>query len=540
VSPVPEVDKVDNDSQQKRPSQEEHVESVINGTTENGSLNSTEERNSFKKEVIRIAENGGSSDIKVNDFDKKISQPSAVEEVATIKKLSRSKTDSDLLKEHSKPRLKSGEYPQIPPKPILPNRSAITNNVDSSSSNTSSPTSPKTWPTSPASPITSPSNFEALKSAGSAQKSRGFIGALRSKSPSSPSRSKSPAKKGGTVKFSHTKDFDDDIPMRGTRSATMSSQQAFHEHHMNKQRRTRKTSNEKARRHSASAVKRTTGASVDKFGYQFSPDMEERLQMKIEQGIENTYGSIVRCIHAASVIQRYYRRWKMRQRFKALRKEVASVSAIRPRAASMKTPMRSQSIRYKTNTATVSILDEFPEIKLLTTRIQSRSKALCHPLQNKNVHSNDVGPTARLRREASLEIQETSMVFTDRSVTPSSDVDVAEEKNDEVFTPMLPSSPEVVLSDSSSELRAQLQPPCVPLSISAEFLASKLHDEKQSRPHSVSIVSHFARSKSVENIMGVDDHTGELLNKPVLKPHESATSLKKKTNIGITLFNRLV
>ena len=128
------------------------------------------------------------------------------------------------------------------------------------------------------------------------------------------------------------------------------------------------------------------------------------------------------------------------------------------------------------------------------------------------------------------------MVFTDRSVTPSSDVDVVEEKDDEVFTPMLPTSPEVVLS---SELGAQLQPPCVPLSISAEFLASKLHDEKQSRPHSVSIVSHFARSKSVENIMGVDDHTGEL-KIPVLKPHESATSLKKKTNIGITLFNRLV
>ena len=373
MSPVPEVDKVVNDSQQKRPSQEEHVKSVINGTTENGSLNSTEERNSFKKEVIRIAENGGSSDI---NFDKKISQPSAVEEEATIKKLSRSKTDSDLLKEHSKPRLKSGEYPQIPPKPILPNHSAVMSNADSGSSNTSSPTSPKTWPTSPASPITSPSNFGAPKSAGSAQKSRGFIGALRSKSPSSPSRSKSPAKKGGTVKFSHTKDFDDDIPMRGTRSATMSSQQAFHEHHMNKQRRNRKTSNEKGtRRHSASAVKRTTGASVDKFGYQFSPDMEERLQMKIEQGIENTYGSIVTCIHAASVIQRYYRRWKMRQRFKTLRKEVASVSAIRPRAASMKIPMRSQSIRYKSNTAALFWMSS---LKLNCSPLESKAAAkLC-------------------------------------------------------------------------------------------------------------------------------------------------------------------
>jgi len=541
VSPVPEVDEVDNDSQQKGPSQEELVKSVttkINGTIENDSLDSIGES---KKEDIRVAENCGNPDIiKDNNLDKKISQSSTVEEEATIKRISRSKTDSDLLKEHSKPtkpHLKSGDYPQIPPKPTLSNRSATVNNVDSSSSNTSSPTSPKMWPTSPASPITSPLNFEAPKSAGSAQKSRGLIGALRSKSPS-PSRSKSPAKKSGTVKFSHTKDFDDDVSMRGTRSATMSTQQAFHEHHMNRQRRNRKTSNDNAtRRLSASNFNRSTGATNNKFGYQFSPDMEERLQMKIEQGIENTYGSIGRCIHAASVIQRYYRQWKMKQRFKALRKEVASVSAIRPRAASMKIPMRSQSIRYKSSSAAVSILDEFPEIKNLTTRIQSRSRGLYHPLQNKNI--NDVGPSPRIRREASLEVQETSVVITDRSVTPSSDVDVVEDKNDEVFTPMLSSSPEVVLSDSISELGAQIQPPSVPLSISAEFLANRLLDDKQSRPHSISIVSHFARSKSVENIIGIEDCTGEA-NKPVLKPHESATSLKKKTNIGITLFNRLV
>ena len=536
VSPVTEVDEVDYDSQQKELSKEEHMKSVttkVNGTTENGTLDSIGESNS------RTTENGSLDITEENDAVKKISQLSDVEEENTVKKLSRSKTDSDLLKEHSKltkSHLKSGEYPQIPPKPILSNRSATVSIVDSSSSTTSSPTSPKTWPTSPVSPNTSPSSLESPKGA---QKSRGFIGALRSKSPNSPSRSKSPAKKSGTVKFSHTKDFDDDIPMRDTRSATMSSQQAFHEHHMNKQRRNKKTSNDKtSRRLSASNLKRATGIdSGSKFGYQFSPDMEERLQMKIEQGIESTYGSIERCIHAASVIQRYYRRWKMRQRFKALRKEVASVSVIRPRAASMKIPMRSHSIRYKSsNAGSVSILDEFPEIKMLTTRIQSRSKALYHPLQNK---STDVGPTARLRREASLEIQETTMVITDRSVTPSSDVDVVEERSDDVFTSTLPSSPEVVLSDSSSDLGAQLQPPCVPLSISADFLTSKLLDDKQSRPHSVSIVSHFARSKSVEDFMGVDDHTGGP-KMPVLKPHESATSLKKKTNIGITLFNRSV
>ena len=533
----PEVDEVDNDSQQKELSLEEYMDSVtttVNGTTENSSSDITME----------------------SELSKKVSQLSTVEEEVTIKKLSHSKTDSDLLKDSvpTKPCEKSREYPQIPPKPTLSNRSATISIVDSSSSTTSSPTSPKTWPTSPASPV-SPLNTEAPKSTGSTPpKPRTLIDALRSKSPSSPSqskspsspsRSKSPAKKSGTVKFSRPVDHDDEAPMRGTRSATMSSQQAYHEHHMNKQRRNRKTSSDKlSRRLSASNLSRATGSNIDssaKFGYQFSPDMEERLQMKIEQGIEKSYGSIEKCIHAASVIQRHYRQWKMKQRYKALRKEVASVSVLRPRAASMKAPMRSHSIRYKSSTSTnVSILDEFPEIKMLTSRIQSRSKGLYHPHHplQKMSRDSDVGPTPRLRREASLEVQETSIVITDRSTTPSSDVDVVEEKIDEVFTPTMPSSPDIVLSDSSSELGTQLQPPFVPLSRSADYLATTLLDDKeQSRPHSVSIVSHFARSRSVENLMGIDDHTGEL-KKPVLKPQESATTLKKKTNIGITLFNR--
>ena len=439
----------------------------------------------------------------------------------------------------------SGDYPPIPPKPSVstssdsPKASHSTSNVSSKSS-ASSPSfikslSPKTAAKSP--PRDSPSP--------------------KTNTTRSPSRSPTRSPLGSSLGKSHTigkRDSYDDGNSRN-RCATMSTQEAFHEHHMNKKRR-RKSSDKSTRRfttiNDSGNPKRVAGSTLvsnNKFDYQFSPDMEERLQLKIEQGIQNTYGPIEKCVQAAITIQRYYRQIKMHQRFKKLRKEVISVAALKPRsrALSMKLPVRACSIRLKRSNPEipVSILDGFPEYKMLTNRIASRSKVTNQPLQlSARQGSKDLGPSVRWRREASLEVQETVLQIGDKSVTPVRGIDIAEEdrSNDDVFIPMSTPSPEMNYSPSPDsdpdQSIKQRKSSFVPTSMSVDFLSNGLEEEPTARPHSISIMHHITRSKSMEELLVMDNETGKP-KKPQLKPQESATSLKKKTNIGITLFNRL-
>ena len=435
----------------------------------------------------------------------------------------------------------AGDYPPIPPKPSVstppsgsPKASQSTSNKSSKSS-ASSPffiksLSPKTPAKSP--PRDSPSP----------------------KTSTTRSPTRSPL--GSSFGKSHTlrkKDSYDDSNSRN-RSATMSTQEAFHEHHMNKKRR-RKSSDKSTRRFTtitdSGNIKRLTSSTLisKKIDYQFSPDMEERLQLKIEQGIQNTYGPIEKCVQAAITIQRYYRQRKMHQRFKTLRREVISVAALQPRsrALSMKLPVRACSIRLKRSNPDmpVSILDGFPEYKNLTNRIASRGKVTNQPLQlSARQGSKDLGPSVQWRRDASLEVQETVLQISDKSVTPVRGISITEEdtSNDDVFIPMLTPSPQMSCSPSPDsdpdQSIKQRKSSFVPTSLSVDFLSNGLEDESTSRPHSLSIMHHITRSKSMEELLVMDNTTGKP-KKSQLKPQESATSLKKKTNIGITLFNRL-
>ena len=430
----------------------------------------------------------------------------------------------------------AGDYPPIPPKPTVAAsnaRSSPTSSKSSTKSNSPSlikSQSPKASSKSPSPDPPSPQTTSTSCSS-SVSPQRGTY-----------SRSR-------TIKKQTSYSAEND--RFASRCATMGSQQAFHEHHKNKKRR-RKSSDQTTRRFTATDSgnpSRVTGTSLlgSKFNYQFSPDMEERLQHKIEQGIQNTYGPIEKCIQAAITIQRYYRQQKMVQRFKTLRKEVISVAALqpsRPRAASVRAPTRAYSIRLKSNPeATVSILDEFPEYRKLN-RMTSHSKVPSHPLQNSIVGtSKDLGPSPRLRREASLEVQETVLQVTDKSVTPVRALSVTEESiKDNVFSPIPTPSPEMGYcpspeSDPGQDTR---KPSGVPFSLSVDFMTGS-HEEEHAapRPHSISIMHHITRSRSMEELLVMDNKTGNP-KKPALKPQESATSLKKKTNIGITLFNRLV
>ena len=433
------------------------------------------------------------------------------------------------------------DYPPIPPKPSL----ATATNTGTSSPKSSPSNSSKS---SRNSSSASPSFIKSLSPKNSAKSPPLDPPGPKTSTTRSPSRSPLRSSYGK----SHTlqkKDSYVDGESRN-RCATMSSQQAFHEHHMNKKRR-RKSSDKGARRFTTTSdngnAKRTTGSALisNKFDYQFSPDMEERLQLKIEQGIQNTYGPIEKCMQAAITIQRCYRQKKMLQRFKALRKEVTSVAVLqpsRPRALSMKLPVRAYSIRLKSNPEVqVSILDEFPEYRKLTNRIASRNKVTGQPLQTQS--SKDLGPSVRWRREASLEVQETVLQISDKSVTPVRAISVTEEDTgrDDVFSPMPTPSPEVNYSPSPEsdpgQSIKQRKPSGVPTSLSVDFLNSSHEEEPSVRPHSISIMHHITRSKSMEELLVMDNETGKP-KKLQLRPQESATSLKKKTNIGITLFNR--
>ena len=443
----------------------------------------------------------------------------------------------------SKRKHSAGDYPPIPPKPSLATdispKSSPTNSAKSSKNSTSP----------------SPSFIKSLSPKSSAKSPPLDPPGPKTSATRSPSRSPLRSSYGK----SHTlqkKDSYGDGDSR-SRCATMGTQEAFHEHHMNKKRR-RKSSDKGARRFTTMTdsgnAKRTTGSALinNKFDYQFSPDMEERLQLKIEQGIQNTYGPIEKCIQASITIQRYYRQKKMLQRFKTLRKEVISVAALqpsRPRALSMKLPVRAYSIRLKSHPEVqVSILDEFPEYRKLTNRIASRNKVTNQPTLQVPVDKNskDLGPSVRWRREASLEVQETVLQISDKSVTPVRAVSITEEdtgNNDDVFSPMPTPSPEMNYSpspesDPDQSIR-QRKPSGVPTSLSVDFLSSGHEEEPTVRPHSISIMHHITRSKSMEELLVMDNKTGKP-KKLQLRPQESATSLKKKTNIGITLFNRLV
>lgn len=418
----------------------------------------------------------------------------------------------------------SGQYPPIPPKPTVAKNSTSSASPEPSRNSAKKPLvgslSPRSNAKSP--PLDSPRRSP-------------------SHSPQRGSHSRS-----NTLKKQHSPDDDGRF---ANRCATMGSQQAFHEHHMNKKRR-RKSSEKGARRFTATDSGKGTRVRSslinNKFGYQFSPDMEERLQQKIEQGIENTYGSIDMCIHAAITIQRYYRQQKMVQRFKTLRKEV-TVSALqpsRPRAVSMRLPTRAYSIKYKSRPEVkVSILDEFPEYRSLTNRIASRNKLVPPSLQSSG-DGKDLGPNVRWRREASFEMQETVLEINDKSVTPERALSVTDDtgKDNDVFSPSPTPSPETYSPSPDSDPGQSIKRKSsgVPTSLSVDFLTSGHEEEDQlPRPHSISIMSHITRSKSMEELLIMDNKTGKP-KKPQLKQQESATSLKKKTNIGITLFNRSV
>ena len=427
----------------------------------------------------------------------------------------------------------AGDYPPIPPKPTMASSNARSSPTTSSKSHSPpliKSLSPKSSSKSPPPDPPSPQSTSTSRSS-TVSPQRGNYNRSR------------------TIKKQTSYGADDD--RFASRCATMGSQQAFHEHHKNKKRR-RKSSDQSTRRFTTTdggKPSRVTGTSLlgSKFNYQFSPDMEERLQHKIEQGIQNTYGPIEKCIQAAITIQRYYRQQKMLQRFKTLRKEVISVAALqpsRPRAASMRAPTRAYSIRLKSNPeAKVSILDEFPEYRKLN-RMTSHSKVPSHPLQSSiSSTSKDLGPSAQLRREASLEVQETVLQVTDKSVTPVRALSVTDESiKDDVFSPMQTPSPEMGYcpspeSDPGQDIRKASG---VPFSLSVDFMTGNHEDELAApRPHSISIMHHITRSRSMEELLVMDNETGNP-KKLALKPQESATSLKKKTNIGITLFNRLV
>lgn len=446
----------------------------------------------------------------------------------------------------------SGDYPPIPPKPaavVSTSSSSPKSSVSAKSSKSNSPSfirslSPKTNVKSPKSPpyVKSPP-----------------LDSSSPKNATTRSPTRSPQRSSYTK--SHTfkkKDNLDDADSRyAGRCATMSSQEAFHEHHMNKKRR-RKNSDKALRRMTTcddgSNPTLRTGSTLlsSKYAYQFSADMEERLQQKIEQGIESTYGPIEKCIQAAITIQRYYRRQKMVQRFKTLRKEVFSVATLqpsRPRAASMRVPARAYSIRLKNRNNTepkVSILDEFPEYRQITNRIASRNKL--HPLStsidSSTSSSKDLGPHVRWRREASFEMQETVLQITDKSSTPVRTLSATGEagkNDDDVFSPSLTPSPDTYSPTPDSDTGQDItqKPSGVPMSFSVDFLSSGIEEEATVRPHSISIMHHVTRSKSMEELLIIDNETGKP-KKQQLKPQESATSLKKKTNIGITLFNRSV
>lgn len=434
-----------------------------------------------------------------------------------------------------KKRNSSGEYPPIPPKPIIPS--------GSSTSSLKTSTSPKV------SKNTSAVSLNNQVSPNTDAKSPSpDVSVPKTSTPNSLAHSP----RRGSHGRSHTlkkKDTQDD--RFASRCATMGSQQAFHEHHMNKKRR-KKSSDKSIRRlttlegDNPTRISGNASSSSNKFEYQFSPDMEERLQLKIEQGIENTYGPIEKCIQAAITIQRYYRQQKMLQRFKTLRKEVISVASLhpsRPRAASMKLPVRAHSIRLKSNAdMKVSILDEFPEYRKLTSRIASRNQISTHPLQVASNKSGDLGPTVRWRREASLEIQETVLQITDKSITPVRELSDDTGNDDNVFSPGSTPSPEVAYSpsaDSDSSQDIKQKTAGVPTSLSVDFLNTGHEEEQTTRPHSISIMSHIIRSRSMEELLVMDNKMGKP-KKQQLKSQESATTLKKKTNVGITLFNRLV
>ena len=222
-----------------------------------------------------------------------------------------------------------------------------------------------------------------------------------------------------------------------------------------------------------------------------SPDMEMRIQEMMHKAIGQKYGGLERAVKAATCIQIAYREYKIRKRFKEIRRQQQD-TMVRRRAFSVKYPRgRRPSMigpkKYRRD-ASVPSVDPMQRVQATHKQITSRSKGISPHISRRDV----------LIRNTTSGHSGSPLV-------------------DEAFPALtISETVEVTMPDSAR----------LPTSLSSDALSTP-HIEK-----SPSIFSGLSL-QNMEEIFPM-----EVGHRPGTPQMESASTLKRKTNIGVNIFNK--
>ena len=220
-----------------------------------------------------------------------------------------------------------------------------------------------------------------------------------------------------------------------------------------------------------------------------SPDMEMKIQEMMHKAIGKKYGGLERAVKAATCIQVAYREYKIRKRFIEIRRQQQD-TMVRRRAFSVKYPRgRRPSMigpkKYRRDVSAPSV-DPMQRVQAAHKQITSRSMGISPHISRRDV------------------------LIRNNSLSDSPLVD-------EPF-------PALTISEAADE--AMPDSARLPCSLSSDALSTP-HIEK-----SPSIFSGLSL-QNMEEIFPM-----EVGHRPGTPQQESASTLKRKTNIGINIFNK--
>ena len=268
----------------------------------------------------------------------------------------------------------------------------------------------------------------------------------------------------------------------------------------------------------------------------FSPDMEIKIHEKICKTIGAKYGGLPRATRAATSIQRAYREYKLHKRFEEIRKE-ASTMRKRAQSMSIKDPRRRPSILKKkrpqyrreiSSPTTVSpTVDPYAKVKAATKKLgqerASHTSSRLHLVQQKRSKQNLAELAAPVSKPSEPDVEMETEVCQ---------IMIGDEELKEPTKKLQFQLEGVCVGESSTDPDAEESDGTsvnLPTSFSSDEL---LTVGGYRRPVSIfSVQSAISLQEAMEN---------ELESSKGQKRSLSVSGARRKTNIGINHFNRLV
>ncbi len=262
-----------------------------------------------------------------------------------------------------------------------------------------------------------------------------------------------------------------------------------------------------------------------------SPDMEAKIREKICSAIGAKYGGLRRATRAATTIQRAYREYKLRKRFEEIRREKREMTMSLNYTTRRPSMIRKRQPGYRREFSVPEVrsADPYTRIKQTTKKLgQERPSHMTSRLhlikQKRNELAESPRPTKDHKRwstspEKELEVEKVPEIVTEVCT-------VLVEEDELRATPDLVTIEGVCLDESSTDPDHK----DLPTSFSSDELLSV------SRPVSIFPMQSSASLQECTPGEGKGREGGEW--KKSRKRALSTSTVRKKTNIGVSHFNR--